>query len=60
VLTLWATDGSLSEIADPLAVWAPWCQRLAGHAIESGHFIPEENPAALIARALPFLLSKEA
>jgi haloacetate dehalogenase len=60
VQVLWATDGSLTEIADPLAVWAPWCTSLAGHAVESGHFVPEENPAALLERALPFLLSKEA
>jgi len=60
VQVLWATDGSLSEIVDPLAVWAPWCERLVGHAIESGHFLPEENPVALTERALPFLLAKEA
>ncbi|MFN3745930.1 MAG: alpha/beta fold hydrolase [Hyphomicrobiaceae bacterium] len=60
VQVLWATEGSLAEIADPLAVWAPWCAHLVGSPIESGHFIPEENPAALIAQSLPFLLAKEA
>ncbi|MBN9280375.1 MAG: alpha/beta hydrolase [Hyphomicrobium sp.] len=60
VQVLWATEGSLAEIADPLAVWAPWCAHLSGGPIESGHFIPEENPAALIERALPFLRAKEA
>jgi haloacetate dehalogenase len=59
VQLLWATEGSLAEIADPLAVWSPWCTHLVGAPIESGHFIPEENPAALIERALPFLLAKE-
>lgn len=59
VQVLWATEGSLAEIADPLAVWSPWCEHLVGAPIESGHFIPEENPAALIERALPFLLAKE-
>lgn len=57
---VWATEGSLVEIADPLAVWEPWCTRLTGGPIESGHFIPEENPAALIERTLPFLLAEEA
>jgi haloacetate dehalogenase len=59
VQVLWATEGSLAEITDPLAVWSPWCTHLVGAPIESGHFIPEENPAALIERALPFLLAKE-
>lgn len=60
VQVLWATEGSLAEIADPLAVWEPWCTRLTGGPIESGHFIPEENPAALLERMLPFLLAEEA
>jgi haloacetate dehalogenase len=60
VQLVWATEGSLVEIADPLAVWEPWCTRLTGGPIESGHFIPEENPAALIERTLPFLLAEEA
>jgi haloacetate dehalogenase len=60
VQILWATEGSLAEIDDPLAVWAPWCAQIVGAPIESGHFIPEENPSALYERALPFLLAKEA
>ncbi len=60
VQVLWATEGSLAEIVDPLAVWATWCSNLIGAPIESGHFIPEENPTALIEQALPFLLAKEA
>lgn len=60
VQVLWASAGSLVEVVDPLAVWAPWCTHIVGGQIESGHFIPEENPAALIDKALPFLLAKEA
>jgi haloacetate dehalogenase len=60
VHVVWATEGSLAEITDPLAVWQPWCTRLTGGPIESGHFIPEENPAALLERTLPFLLAQEA
>ena len=59
-MSSWATQGSLVEIADPLSVWEPWCTRLSGGPIESGHFIPEENPAALLERTLPFLLAEEA
>lgn len=57
---VWASEGSLAEIADPLSVWEPWCTSLTGGPIESGHFIPEENPVALLERTLPFLLAKEA
>jgi len=60
VQVLWATSGSLAELADPLSVWEPWCAHLVGGPIESGHFIPEENPAALIDKVVPFLLAKEA
>lgn len=59
VRVFWGTEGSLAEIADPLAVWHPWCTDLDGAAIESGHFVPEENPAALLERSLPFLLEEE-
>jgi len=59
-LVLWGSSGSLSAIADPVALWRPWCLTVTGRAIESGHFIPEENPAALLDAVLPFLASVEA
>jgi haloacetate dehalogenase len=58
-LTLWGTAGSLSDIADPLALWRPWCRSVVGRAVESGHYIPEENPAALLEAVLPFLKGSE-
>ena len=33
------------------AAWHAWAPDLRGFAIESGHYVPEENPAAT-ARAL--------
>lgn len=59
-LAIWGTNGSMVEIADPLALWRPWCDRLEGRAVESGHYIPEENPVALLAVATPFLATAEA
>ncbi len=53
-LLVWGTSGSLADIPDPVAVWQPWCTDLLGARIESGHFIPEENPAALLASIEPF------
>ncbi|MEZ5856801.1 MAG: alpha/beta hydrolase [Hyphomicrobiaceae bacterium] len=50
-LVAWGSVGSLADIADPLAVWRPWCTNLFGARIESGHYIPEDNPDALLAYA---------
>ncbi|MBS0242280.1 MAG: alpha/beta hydrolase [Proteobacteria bacterium] len=54
-LLVWGTKGRLAEVCDPLALWQPWCDDLSGVALESGHYIPEENPEGLLAAALPFL-----
>jgi haloacetate dehalogenase len=54
---LWGTRGNLAETADPLALWRPWCPDITGAAIDCGHFIPEEAPAALLADVLPWLLA---
>ena len=58
-LMVWGTAGSLSDVADPLALWRPWCRSLSGCAVESGHYIPEENPAALLEAVRPFLQGSE-
>jgi haloacetate dehalogenase len=43
------------EADDPLKIWGAWCSNLRGSAIDSGHFIPEENPEQTLAQLLPFL-----
>jgi len=42
--------------AQPLAAWQPWCSDLRGAAVDCGHFLAEENPTAMLAVMLPFLL----
>ncbi|MGZ8321353.1 MAG: alpha/beta hydrolase, partial [Telluria sp.] len=42
---------------DPLAEWRKVAARVDGEALPCGHYIPEEAPDALLARALPFLLA---
>jgi haloacetate dehalogenase len=37
---------------EPLSEWRP----VAGEALPCGHYIAEEAPDALLAKALPFLL----
>jgi haloacetate dehalogenase len=60
-LALWgdegipARKGETIETADPLATWREWCLAVEGCGIDSGHFVAEENPEALLARLQPFL-----
>lgn len=54
-LALWGTSGIPSETSGPLDTWRKWCVNVEGHGIASGHFIPEENPQALLTHLVPFL-----
>jgi haloacetate dehalogenase len=48
VLVLWSAKGALNtwyvEAGGPLALWQEWGNDIQGHAIEGGHFFPEEIP----------------
>jgi haloacetate dehalogenase len=46
LLALWAGRGQVDKWYDVLAVWRDWADDVQGHAIDSGHFIPEEAPDA--------------
>jgi haloacetate dehalogenase len=46
LLALWAGRGEVGTWYDVLAVWRDWCDDVRGHAIDAGHFIPEEAPDA--------------
>lgn len=48
-LVLWGDAGIASQADTPLQTWAHWCEDVQGQGIDSGHFIPEENPGAVIA-----------
>ena len=39
---------------DPLACWRDWAPDLRGFAIDSGHYLPEENPDATAQALLEF------
>lgn len=55
-LVLWGGAGRRPQAADMLAVWKARCERVEGYAIpDCGHFIPEEQPAALIEAILKFV-----
>ncbi len=52
VLALWGSTGLPANAGvDVLACWRDWATDLRGFAIDSGHYLPEENPDAT-ARAL--------
>ncbi|MBV8508544.1 MAG: alpha/beta hydrolase [Xanthobacteraceae bacterium] len=45
MLALWGANG-LPRDLDPLAVWRQWATNVRGTAIDCGHFLCEEAPAA--------------
>lgn len=55
LLALWGAQGVVQRCFDPLAEWRKVAARVEGEALPCGHYIPEEAPEALLARALPFL-----
>ncbi len=40
----WGEKGIPSKTAGPLDIWREWCVDVTGAAVNSGHFLPEENP----------------
>lgn len=55
-LLLRATHGTLSDFPEPVERWRRWCTDLRDGTIDSGHFIAEENPRALLDVTIPFFL----
>jgi haloacetate dehalogenase len=55
LLALWSADGALgtwyADAGGPIALWRAWSDEARGHALNAGHFFPEEAPAET-ARAL--------
>jgi haloacetate dehalogenase len=54
---LWGADGVIQRCFDPLAEWRRVADDVRGQALPCGHYVPEEAPEALLAQAVPFLLS---
>jgi len=53
-LALWGADGVIEKCFDPVAEWKSFSDKVTGHALPCGHYIPEEAPELLIECALPF------
>ncbi len=56
LLALWGAQGVVQRCFKPLDEWRRVADQVHGEALPCGHYIPEEAPDALLARALPFLL----
>jgi haloacetate dehalogenase len=54
MLALWGDAGIPSETEGPLGVWREWADDVRGAPIDSGHFLPEENPGATAKALLDF------
>lgn len=55
LLVLWGEHGVVHRCFEPLKEWRKLADQVDGEALPCGHYIPEEAPAALLAKALPFL-----
>jgi haloacetate dehalogenase len=55
LLVLWGAKGVVGRLFDPLACWREKAVDVRGHAIDCGHFIPEERPEETLAALLAFL-----
>ena len=54
LLALWGSSGIPSETNSPLDTWRQWANDVRGFAIDCGHYLPEENPAATAKALLEF------
>jgi haloacetate dehalogenase len=54
MLALWGNAGVAAAAATPLDTWKTWASNVTGAPIESGHFMPEENPDATAKALLGF------
>lgn len=55
LLVLWGEHGVVHRCFEPLSEWRRLAEHVDGEALPCGHYIPEEAPAALLKKALPFL-----
>ena len=57
LLVWWGAQGVVHACFDPLREWRQVADQVDGEALPCGHYIPEEAPEQLLARAMPFLLA---
>ena len=55
VLALWGTQAFVGRGYEPLSVWQQYATDVRGHALPTGHFLPEEAPDQVSAALREFL-----
>ena len=62
LLVLWSAGGALDtwyvQAGGPLALWRAWGDRVQGHPVSAGHFLPEEAPGQTAESLNHFLESR--
>jgi len=54
---LWTETGFPAQTGRPAALWSDWADKVEDCACVSGHFVPDENPRAVIDAFVPFFLA---
>ena len=56
ILVLWGNKGKLEQWYEPLSIWQNYCSSdVRGNAINSGHYLAEENPMEIIENIRKFI-----
>lgn len=55
MLALWGKHGVIEQCFQPLDEWQHLAANVRGHALDCGHYIPEDEPQLLLDEVLPFL-----
>ena len=55
MLVLWGRHGVIEAMFDPLKDWREVAADVRGHALDCGHFLPEERPADVLRELRRFL-----
>jgi haloacetate dehalogenase len=55
LLVLWGRHGAIERYFNPLKDWAERASDLRGHALDCGHYLPEEAPDDVFAELVRFL-----
>ena len=58
MLALWGDAGVASAATTPLDTWKKWATNVSGAPVDSGHFLPEENPDATAKLLREFFLAE--
>ncbi|KAA3625991.1 MAG: alpha/beta hydrolase [Proteobacteria bacterium] len=58
LLVLWGSRGFVHRTYDVLAVWRDYADNVTGRALDCGHFLPEEQPGAVIDELSGFFESR--